>query len=540
MSMNEDKIGLKVVLGILAVLAVLGALWRVLAYQEGTLAPRAYSRGTAAVSQTAASVADPAHELKEQELLGDESVPFEAVQSVPTKPATSANVEPAKFIVYPQNRATPKQPYTNYPTAGETSPRYVETNFYSPNNKQPSPGPRNTSYTSNFTGPSVSFNTSAQSKVQEERAHMLAPYLRPNRKEKERMDAQWEKISAAIERAIAQALTPKSKKEQLIEKYTAAKKGAPQAVQDSGFAGPFAAVGQQLESQKQAIMQSMGSAFGSSAAQQAGSLMDSYVGEVAQALNTPGITAEQATEKVKEISTKYQGKMDKLSEKNQYDKFTAERIAQDNQQKADLRAAYQDPDLNAKFGQIIDAGREKELALATQNLSPSEYYQALSASHYDTRQQLEEAIRQAGQPLDAFHQLESKQAQQGLDALKQKEAAGQVQSVAREYTQAEKAGVTTHLEKEQAAMLDALTKAYGEENRADFEQLLKTYQEQVIQSAAQELSPSEHQEREIQLVKEFNRQLIDLRIEKVQAMNMPEEQKQAIIERLRQDYNNIR
>lgn len=539
MDMNEEKTGLKIVLGILAVLAVLGALWRVLAYQESTSAPRTYSQGTAAVSHAADSLADPAHELKEQELLGEENVPFEAVQAVPAKSTTQARLQPAKFVAYPQNRATPKQSYKNYPGAGGTSPRYVETNFYSPENKQLALGPRNTSYASNFTGPSVSLNASTQSKVQEERARMLAPYLRPNRKEKERMDAQWSKISSALERAIAQALMPKSKKEQLIEKYTSAKGGATQGVQNSGFTGPFAAVGQQLASQKQAIMQSMGSAFGSSAAQQAGSLMDSYAGEVAQALNTPGITAEQATEKVKEISKKYQDKMDQMAEKNQYDKFTAERIAQDNQQKADLRAAYQDPDLNAKFGQIIDAAREKELALATQNLPPSEYYQTLSASHYDTRQQLEEAIRQAGQPLDAFHQWESRQAQQGLDALKQKEEAGQVQSVAREYTQAEKAGVTTHLEKEQAAMLDVLTKAYGEESRADFEQLLKTYQKQVMQSAAQELSPAEHQEREIQLVKEFNRQLIDLRIEKVQAMNMPDEQKQTIIEKLRQDYNNI-
>ncbi len=537
MDMNEEKTGLKIVLGILAVLAVLGALWRVLSYEEQ------HSSASTAPVQTVSvqgdlTVEDPLQELKTQELLGDTTTPVAVASAAPAVSQASMHVSPSSKMPYPQNRATPKQPYANYPGGGKPSQRYVDTNFYTPDNKPLAASPRNTSYASTVTGPSVSFNTSASAKVQEERARMLAPYLRPNRKEKERMDAQWNKIAAAIERAVAQALMPKSKKEAMIEKYSAAQ-GTAQAVQNSGFTGPFAAVGQQIASQKQTIVQSMGSAFGSSAAQEAASLMDSYAGEVANALNTPGLTAEQATKEVKEISKKYQEKMDKMAEKNQYDKFTADRIAQDNQQKEALRAAYQDPDLNIKFGQIIDAGREKELSLATQNLPPNEYYQAVYANQYDMHHQLEEAVRQAGQPLDALHQLEQKQAQSDLEVLKQKEEAGQIQSVAREYTTAEKAGVSTHLEKEQKDMLDTLTKAYGPENRADFEQLLQTYQQQVMQAAAQELSPAEHQAREMQLANEFNRQLIDLRIEKIQQMNIPDEQKQAAIEKLRQNYNQI-
>ena len=43
----------------------------------------------------------------------------------------------------------------------------------------------------------------------------------------------------------------------------------------------------------------------------------------------------------------------------------------------------------------------------------------------------------------------------------------------------------------------------------------------------------------MQLANEFNRQLIDLRIEKTQQMNIPEEQKQAIIQELRHQYNTV-
>ena len=61
--------------------------------------------------------------------------------------------------------------------------------------------------------------------------------------------------------------------------------------------------------------------------------MDAYAGELAQALSTPGATAAQTQQKVKEISKKYQKEMDKLEQKSQYDKFVQERVAQDNKHK---------------------------------------------------------------------------------------------------------------------------------------------------------------------------------------------------------------
>ena len=539
--MEEDKRALKWCLGFLGALAILGALWRVLSYEPNSIA---VTKGPAPITEKSSSGESVWDELKEQELLG----PSPRMARQPTVPVSASRIS-SPAAVYPsggQTKQTPStltvaKPSNTAPRASSGTPRYVETNFYSPAKTQtPSAGISANAYQSAAVNPQVNFNTSA---MQEERARMLAPYLRPNRQDKQRMDEKWAKLAAGIERAVAQALMPKSKKEALIEKYSAAKGGdsAAQGVESSGFTGPLAPVGQQLATQKQSIMRDFASAFGNSAAQQAGGIMDNFSHELASALQTPGLTQEQASKQVKEISKKYQKQMDQLAEKNQYDKYVAQRTAQITQEKDALRNAYNDDQLNQKFNQIYDQAwlKEQELMAQSRNMTANEYAQQMAQNNYQVHHELEEAVRQAGQSLEGLHKLETAQAQKALEKQQQLEESGQTISVARKYTEAEKTGISTHLAKEQTDMLGALTKVYGEQNKADFEQLLTTYQQRVMQSAEQELSPAEHKKQEMQLANEFNRQLIDLRIEKTQQMNIPEEQKQAIIQELRRQYNTV-
>lgn len=536
--MNEDKTLLKIGLAIVAVLAVLGALWRVLSYQS--IAPTSVNKTTVssayAEPQKVEGSTQTFNALKEQELL-EEFVPAVQTPSYEGGKRATPMYRANQPVPYPQNRASAKQ---IYPSAASTAMPYTGGTSYDTYSNVSTSSTRGTPYfSSGYVGPQANFNFS-QTRLQEERARMLAPYLRPNKQEKARMDAQWNKLAAALERAIAKALMPKSQKEEMLAKY-APKSSQTNAPQMPGFTGELAPVGQQLAMQKQSVMQSMGQAFGGGAAQAAGSLMDSFAMEVAQALNVPGGSAEQKAQQVKQISQKYQDKMDKLAEKNQYDKFVAQRTAEMNQEKAALRSQYQEPELNQKFAQIYDQywQKEQELMANSRNMSPDEYYQQVSLAGYEKHHQLEDAVRKAGQSLEGLHKLEEEQAQKALEDLKNKEEQGQVISVERAYTEAQKKGIDAHLNKEQTDMLDALTKMYGEENKNDFEQLLKAYQQQVMQSAEQELSPAQHQAKEMQLVKEFNRQLIDLRIEKTKQLNITDEQKQAIIEKLRQDYNSI-
>ena len=241
--MEEDKTALKVALGALVALAVVAALWRVLAYEPGTPAPVRRSAGSVqAVSSQPAGAVAPRIAVTEQDAL-NELLP-EDTAATPVLPAAVAPVQtvapqPARKVAYPQHRASRKVPY---PSVGADE-RTVNTNFYPTHSQRPRV-PYAQAATSFYQDNATN---NAATRVQEERAHMLAPYLSPNRKQKEQMDEKWAKLSAAIERAVLQALTPKSKKEQMLEKY--APKAAGTAA-TSGLTGPFAPVANEIAAQK--------------------------------------------------------------------------------------------------------------------------------------------------------------------------------------------------------------------------------------------------------------------------------------------------
>ncbi len=531
--MEEDKTALKVALGALVALAVVAALWRVLAYEPGTPAPVRRSAGSVqAVSSPQAGTVAPRVAVTEQDALNEllpEDTTKTSASPAAVAPVQTVAPQPARKVAYPQHRASRKVPY---PSSGADE-RTVNTNFYPTHPQQPR-APYVQAGSSFGQG---NVNHPAVTRVQEERAHMLAPYLRPNRKQKEQMDAKWAKLSAAIERAVLQALTPKSKKEQMLEKYApkAAGSGA-----DSGLTGPFAPVANEIAAQKNDIVKNFAQAFGSSAAREAGSLMDSFAGEIAQAASAPGATPQTTAQQVKEITKKYQEKMNKLAEKSQYDKFVADRVEQDNAQKNQLGALYNDADLQAKFNQIIDAAREKDLALAGQNLPRDEYFTQVAQNNQAMRNQLKEAIIQAGQSVGPLHALEQKRAQAQLETLKAKVESGEIESVARVASPDETRQMKKDLEVQRQDIRQKLTQGFGEQTAQTFEPILQNYETQLDQLYTQKLSPEEREMQRMALLKDVNRQLLDKQIETVEKMDIPDEQKQRALTELRAAYNNIK
>ncbi|MBR5151517.1 MAG: hypothetical protein IKW71_01640, partial [Elusimicrobiaceae bacterium] len=324
----------------------------------------------------------------------------------------------------------------------------------------------------------------------------------------------------------------------MIEKYGAKQNTQNSSVQFSGFTGPLAPVGEQIAIQKQAIVQSMGSAFGGRAAAQAGSLMDSYAQELAGALNAPNATPEQKEQRVKEISKKYQNEMNKLAEKNQYDKFVADRVAQDNKQKEELGALY--PEQKAQISQLIDQTREKDLALATQNLPREQYFDQLAQNNQDLRSGIQKLVVQGGQSVQDFQKWEQDRNADLLNTLARLEEEGKIQSVAavanadeKQQTQSEINTQSTDIKKEIAA-------AYGEQALADFNPIFENYERTLKQIDEAKLSPLERATQKDNATKEANRQLIEVEIQHVEKMNITEEQKQVRLEKLRQKYNSIK
>ena len=214
-SMDEEKTLLKIGLGILVLLIVGVALWRVLAYRPNT-AERLYP-STSSAQQTNERSTNLIASDQSMVALLEEPTSEQVVQRMPNKEnvPSSYTATPTKAVLYPKNRATAKQTYPGNSSAGK---RYVDVNFYDADTKTPTYQPNSTyQRTTGYVGPQANFNTFSSDSMQKERASkMLAPYLRPNQPDKARMDAQWNKMFAGLQRAVAKALMPKSKREEMI------------------------------------------------------------------------------------------------------------------------------------------------------------------------------------------------------------------------------------------------------------------------------------------------------------------------------------
>ncbi len=538
----EQRNGLKIVLGVLAVLAIAGAVWRVLSY-EANFAKTRHGGGTA--SQTTPLY--PLAELKRSELLDE---PEEITAGEPSvdrvQPALSSRVSgtvvpsASAFEKYPSNRATPRVAYPGRHTragqvlaAGENNYPTVHTPAYAGGTHGPVPV---------AVGSLGSQPTADQQTYQERTSRILAPFLRTNRKDQERMDARWAQFAAALDRAVLQALMPKSKKAQMIEKYAAKSNEPKETSQIPGFDGSLSPVGQTLATQKHQVVTDLETVFGSDVAGQAGGIMDRFSAELSSALNTPGLSPEQAAQRVKEISNKYQKEMDSLSQKAQYDKFAADLEAKDNQQKEALRTRYADAQLNDTFSQILDQARAQKLALATrQDLTQQEHFTQESQIDQDTYNKLKKAITQAGQSLNPFHAYERERLKEWVNTLGEQEEQGKLESFARAASADETQKMRTDVDVKTRDLMQGVKDSplFDETATLEVQALLNDYKAKLENLYQQELSPKDRADGEQKALNEVNRALLDKQMEQVKKSNAPQAQKEKALAELREAYNAI-
>ena len=315
-----------------------------------------------------------------------------------------------------------------------------------------------------------------QPTVAERQAGELAPYMASlsNKDRAQKLQQQLNAVQAGVERAIAKALLPKSKKDANIEKYLN-RNASPEAV----AAGPFAGVIQQVAAQRAGVVNSMGQTFGKDAAKEAGQVMTDYQNELSSALSQPGQTAEQLAQKTREISNKYNEKLQKVSEKHGLQQFHAERVAKDNQLKEELEKRY-GSDIAALAGEKIDAAREKDMLLAQQGLSAEEYYNQQLANHQERRKQIEEVITEAGKStrglLEAENQLEQDEIKRALEA----EESGQKQVRVYLADENELTAIGTALSQEHQEKVQAAGSLYGEEGARRMDAVYQRYYQEYM------------------------------------------------------------
>ncbi len=319
------------------------------------------------------------------------------------------------------------------------------------------------------------YRPTAEEQMRAERERAFAPYMTAVPKEQQKqLENQLKGLSSGISRAVAKALLPKSKKETNIEKYLQ-RNTLPQ----SASAGPFAPVLEQVSAQKAGVVHSMGQAFGNQAAQEASKIMDSFQSEMAAAINAPGQTPQQIAEKVKQVSQKYEQKLQKMSEDNGFKKFEQERIERDNMLKEALSKQY-NSDIVAQAGKIIDEAREKDMILARQGLPAEKYYEQQLANQRERRKALEDVIVKSGSSpkglFDAENDVEDAKIKQQL----KEEEEGKTLGRSYRASQAELTAIDNSLNQERNEKLQTAGQVYGEEGARRIDAIYQRYYDEYM------------------------------------------------------------
>ncbi len=343
-----------------------------------------------------------------------------------------------------------------------------------------------------------------QPTVAEQQARELAPYMASltNKDRAQKLQQQLNAVTLGVERALAKALLPKSKKDANIEKYLN-RNASPQAI----AAGPFAGVIQQVAAQRAGVVSSMGNAFGKEAAKEAGQVMSDYQNELSSALTQPGQTQEQLAQKTREISQKYNDKLQKVSEKHGFQQFYAERVAKDNQLKEELSKHY-GPEIVAAAGAKIDAAREKDMLLARQGLPAEEYYNQQLANQQSRRKEIEAVITGAGKStrglLEAENQLEQDEVARALEA----EESGQKQVRVYRASEEELTAIGTSLSQERQEKVQAAGSLYGAEGAQRMDAVYQRYYQEYMRIWNDpETSRTEKQQASMNLRQEVNNEI---------------------------------
>lgn len=538
--MDEDKNLVKWGIFLVAIAAVLFAVWRVMSYQEArrpvmppvTKTIRLNSTDTPYTSspQTAESF----ETIRNRELLD----PF-IVSSTPTLTTPVSADEktiPARTGQRMQNNTAVVNPRTgrsaidaqNAPLSSSTATsNTAESNVQNPAFR-----------------PGV-YQPTAQEKLQAERESYLAPFL-VDAKKKEEIDQKLSSLSSNIMRALQGLLTPKSKKDKNIEKYLnrnteGTSTGSSATATAPNQQDPFKTVLNQISGQKASLVKSMASSFGAKAGQRTGQLMDKMAQDVSSVVNSPNLTDQQKAEKIQKLTKDYDRKFEKLNQESQYDKFVADRIEHDNQQKAALQAKYPNNDeLNAKLGQIIDASRERDLELSQrQDLTRDEYYTALQDNHYKTHQELENTIKQAGVSLSGLHQVDNEQAAKDLRERQQLEEEGKIISVAHISSTEDTKRLENRLNQESSDMMEQVKASFGKERAAGLQTILDDYNNAMLKTMSMELSDSARQKEQMNLRNQSNLQILQWQKDQITQMDIPPDQKQVALERIEQELSNL-
>lgn len=375
------------------------------------------------------------------------------------------------------------------------------------------------------------YRPGVQEQLLAERERAFSPFMAAmNKEQHKKLESQLKGLSSGIDRAVARALLPKSKKDANIEKYLQ-RNASPEAA----AAGPFAPVLEQVAAQKAGVVNSMGQAFGPQAAKEAGQVMNSFQQEMSAAVTAPGQTPQQIADKVKAVTQKYEQKLQKMTEDNGFRQFEQERLAKDNLLKQELAKQY-GADFAALAGEKIDAAREKDMLLARQGLPAEEYYKQQLANQRERRKAIEDLLAQSGKSTKGLFAAEDEVERRDVEQKLKDEEEGK--TLGRSYRAGEKelAAIDQSLTQERDEKLRTAGEVYGEEGARRVDGIYQKYYDEYMKIWTDpDSSKTAKQQASMKLRQDVNRQLEQVQNEPQMRQARLERQVESSLSQLMQD-----
>ncbi len=238
----------------------------------------------------------------------------------------------------------------------------------------------------------ASYQTSNATSPAASSADLLAAYTpRQVRQVQQKLNNQLNNLSDAIKRAILKTTTPKTKQEEMIDKYLAYR-DADKAGNTTSAASPAEAVQQQIASQSNHIISDIRKNYGDEAAGRASQLMSDFEQEMADTLNKPGDALEKQIAAQK-VNNKYNEKLQKLNKEESLKKIREQLSAENEAYLKKVSEVYGTNTANA-LRPVMEDYADKRLTIWTTPQREEEALAAEQALEKTIHEQQEKILRE--------------------------------------------------------------------------------------------------------------------------------------------------
>ncbi len=248
------------------------------------------------------------------------------------------------------------------------------------------------------------------------------------RQQKE-MNRKIDAFSSGIQRAIVQAMAPRSKRSQNIAKYLGRSQGEAaqmeedvQSTQEGQVSGNGQNLAAQIAAQAQGVVSDVRSNYGDKAAARAGKIMDNFQREMTQAMQASGDPQEKQI-RASAINTKYANQLQQLNQNESLNKMEMQLRADNEKQLAALERQF-GPAAAGAAREKMENDLQQRMKVYRTPQAEEEMTRQLLALDEQRRKDLEEAVRKNVQdnPFAAGQLTEVQNAQAKQQILQEAQA----------------------------------------------------------------------------------------------------------------------